>query len=88
MKKFFFAALALLMTGCATPYIPLTVSHTHPGSFEAEESPMYPASTTLDEEKEELTSKQTTQKSVHSGHNINSMSGMDSSMEGMNHASH
>jgi len=74
MKKSLFTAIALFMTGCMAPYVPLTVAPFHPGSRDAEESPMYPASTTLDKQKEDLKNKHSEQKSVHSGHS--------------NHASH
>lgn len=74
-----------LLAGCQAPYVPLSVLPNHPASLEGEGASMYQASTTLDKPKEELKNKDTEQKSAHSGHNMDRMSGID--MEGMNHAS-
>lgn len=78
-------AIAPLMFGCMAPYVPLKVDPTHPGNREAEEATIYPVSTTLDKNNEELTYKDKKQKSVHVGHNMDTMGEMD--MGGMNHDS-
>ena len=76
-----FSGVLLIMSGCMTEYVPVTISASHPASAEAEESSVYESSTSLDWQ--DISGKE------HENNNKKKVNTKPMShMKGMNHNAH